>query len=153
MCIVKAHWLFLFSCLILGFSACQVSPAPRPVKLSSHSSRAVSSTRSKHPKLPMRSPSSELPDRSTVSRLSPYNVGQCIKENMLKYLGIPDDFVEEVELTDHSKLILLRNPYTKAEGVYFRIKKELTGQVNLALYKNHLSFVSNRWYELLDICR
>ena len=101
----------------------------------------------------IRNPSNEMPIKSVSSHVPPYSAQVCIKNNMMQYMDIPSNFIAEEELTDHSTIVLLRNPYSGGEGVYVRVSKLGNNTAQLSLYQNHMNYVSKMWRNLLDLCK
>ncbi|PZU05522.1 MAG: hypothetical protein DI619_00175 [Francisella sp.] len=94
----------------------------------------------------------ELPIRTIVSRLQPQNTSYCIIEHMQSFLGIPYSFIEKINMADHSQLILLKNPYSNSQGVYFIVKLKGNHRSEVSMFKNKLPFLSHRWHQLMDLC-
>ncbi|QRN40791.1 MAG: hypothetical protein GKC53_01250 [Neisseriaceae bacterium] len=141
---LKKYW-FLFPLIGLILSACQT---PRSRSIPNKSSKPkVTKT------ISTRVPSNEAPLKIIPSKFNARIAQNCIKNNMLTYLGIPPQFIEEVELTDYSNIVILRNPYSNSEGMYVRIVKVGSTNSVLELYRNGIQFVSKLWYQLLDVCK
>lgn len=94
----------------------------------------------------------ELPIRTIVSQLQPQNTSRCIIEHMQSFLGIPSSFIEKINMADQSQLILLKNPYSNSQGVYFIVKLKDNYHSEVSLFKNKLPFLSHRWHQLMDQC-
>jgi lipoprotein len=94
----------------------------------------------------------ELPIRTIVSQLQPQNTSHCIIERMQSFLGIPSSFIEKINMADQSQLILLKNPYSNSQGVYFIVKLKDHYRSEVSLFKNKLPFLSHRWHQLMDQC-
>ncbi|MBN3859056.1 hypothetical protein GKC56_00590 [Neisseriaceae bacterium PsAf] len=141
---LKKHWLLL-PLIGLTLSACQTPQ--------SHSTTNKNAKPKITKTVPTRVPSNETPLKTIPSKFNAATAQNCIKNNMLTYLGIPPQFVGEIELTDHSNIVILQNPYSNSEGVYVRIIKNSPTNSTLELYKNGIQFVSKRWYQLLDVCK
>lgn len=94
----------------------------------------------------------ELPIRTIESQLPPQNASYCIFEHMQNFLGIPSSFIEKINMADQSQLILLKNPYSNSQGVYFIVKLQGNHRSEVSLFKNKLPFLSHRWHQLMDRC-
>lgn len=101
----------------------------------------------------LRAFSDEKPLKIITSKLDETTAKNCIHKNIVDHLGVPSHLVKEIELIDHSNIVMLYNPYSHSEGIYIRIAKTSSSNSTLELYKNNIHFVSKHWHKLLDICQ